>query len=151
MAPFDIIYDMSVVIDTNIIVAGLMSNLGLSFRILSLIPTDRLRFIISVPLFLEYESVLKRDHLLQQFNLSIDDIDTILNMIALKSIKVKIFYLWRPFLKDPGDDLVLETAVSGKAESIITFNTKDFKNVQNTFGIKILTPKQYFTSLEQGD
>ena len=61
-----------------------------------------------------------------------------------KSSIRKIFFLWRPFLKDPKDDLVLEVAVESQSEYIITFNTKDFKGCDK-FGIAVVTPQEYIT------
>uniref|UniRef100_UPI004056F64F PIN domain-containing protein n=1 Tax=Candidatus Electrothrix sp. TaxID=2170559 RepID=UPI004056F64F len=98
---------------------------------------------ISVPLIMEYEAVATR--LLKQTNLNSVDLNDILNYICSVSIKHKISYLWRPFLKDPKDDLVLELAVKARSSYIITFNKKDFSNISK-FGIKAVTPWEFLTS-----
>jgi predicted nucleic acid-binding protein len=52
-----------------------------------------------------------------------------------------IYYLWRPHLSDPRDDMVLELAVSAKCDFIVTFNQSDFSGA-DVFGVRILTPKE---------
>ena len=126
-----------IVVDTNVIIAGARSKKGASYRILSAMIEKRLDFIISVPLFLEYEEVLKRPGVVSNF--SIAEIDQILNGLAAYGKKPRIFYLWRPTLPDLNDDMVLELAIAGSATTIITDNTKDFRPALQ-FGIEIQTP-----------
>jgi putative PIN family toxin of toxin-antitoxin system len=126
-----------IVVDTNVIIAGARSKKGASYRILSAMVEHRLDFLISVPLFLEYEEVLKRPGVVS--NLSIAEIDMILNALAAYGKKPRIFYLWRPTLPDLNDDMVLELAIAGSASTIITDNTKDF-GPASQFGIEIQTP-----------
>ena len=95
---------------------------------------------ISVPLFIEYESVAKRENLVK--NLSEKDIEVILDYFLSKSKIQQIFYLWRPILKDPKDDLVLELAVKSQSKYIITFNKKDFIGCEN-FGVVAVTPYEF--------
>jgi len=95
---------------------------------------------ISVPLFLEYESVLLRKELKLPLNKA--DILDILNYVAKILNKREMFFLWRPYLKDPKDDLVLEVAVESESKVIVTYNKKDFVGVEN-FRIKIITPKDF--------
>ncbi|MBE0435566.1 MAG: putative toxin-antitoxin system toxin component, PIN family, partial [Methylomicrobium sp.] len=109
---------LRIVIDTNVIIAALRSRRGASFKLLSLIDAGIFRVNLSVPLFLEYEAVAKREQ--HRFTLNDQDIEDILNYIAAVSDKRDIFFLWRPFLKDPKDDLVLEVAVESASQFIIT-------------------------------
>ena len=95
-----------------------------------------------MPLFLEYESVAKRQGLVSK--LSSQDVDSVLDYFLSKLSIRKIFFLWRPYLKDPKDDLVLEVAVESQSEYIITFNTKDFKGCDK-FGIAVVTPQEFIT------
>jgi len=131
---------INIVLDTNILVSALRSRKGASFKLLILIDNGDFQLNISVPLFLEYESVTLRESL--NLPLNKEDILDILNYLAQVSNKREIFYLWRPFLKDPKDDLVLEVAVESESKIIVTYNKKDFVGV-NKFGIKILTPKEF--------
>lgn len=136
----------TIVIDTNVILSALKSSLGKSFELISKIGTDNFDFVISVPLVLEYESMLKK-HL--DKNIFTDsDIDDFIDYLCAAGIKTKIFYLWRPFLKDPFDDHVLEVAINANADIIVTFNKKDFIEA-SVFGIKILTPKEFLEENEK--
>jgi len=131
---------INIVLDTNVLVAALKSNQGASFMLLSLIDNGDFILNISVPLFLEYESVAFRESLILPLNNS--DIEDILNYIAQVSSKRDIFFLWRPYLKDPKDDLILEVAVESESKIIVTYNKKDFVGIDK-FGIKALTPQEF--------
>ena len=133
---------INVVIDTNVLVSALRSKLGASHKLLILLPNGAYQPNISVPLFVEYESVVKREGMLN--GLSEVDIDAILDYLLSKSSIRKIFYLWRPTLKDPKDDLVLEVAVESQSKYIITFNKRDFKGAEK-FGIKVVTPQEFMS------
>jgi len=132
---------VNVVIDTNVLIAALRSNQGASYKLLISLADKLYTPNISVPLFIEYESVAKRTGLLSGLNE--EDINSILDYFLSESSIRKIFYLWRPFLKDPNDDLVLEVAVESKSQYIITFNKRDFKGC-NKFGIEVVTPQEFF-------
>ena len=140
---------MKVVLDTNLIVVGLRSHHGASYQLLEEIPKSRLSFILSVTLFLEYESVLKREVFLKDSGLRIKDVNAVLDMLALRCYRTKVYYLWRPQLKDPNDDMVLETAISGSADAIVTFNRKDFIGAADKFNIKVMLPNEYLTTLRR--
>lgn len=133
-----------IVIDTNVILSALKSRNGKSFELISKIGNGLFDFAISVPLILEYETVLK-NHL--DRNIFTDtDIEDFVDYICTVGIKTKIFYLWRPFLKDPFDDHVLELAVNANAQTIVTFNKKDFLEAKS-LGIKIQTPKEFLETI----
>lgn len=129
-----------IVNDTNVLVSALKSNRGASFKLLSLIDQEKFVLNISVSLIFEYEEVLKRNEL--NIPLSDSDIDNIINYICKIAEKREIFYLWRPYLNDPKDDLILELAVESECDFIITYNTKDFESIDQ-FGIKAITPKAF--------
>jgi len=131
---------INIVLDTNVLVSALLSKKGASYKLLTLIDNGNFQLNISVPLFLEYESVTFRDCL--KLSLKKADILDILNYLVKVSNKREIFFLWRPYLKDPKDDLVLEVAVESESKVIVTFNKKDFIGV-NKFGIKVFTPKEF--------
>jgi predicted nucleic acid-binding protein len=104
----------------------------------------------SVALMLQYESVLTRAEHLMAAGISVADAELLLDAIALVATPVRISYLWRPMLPDPGDDLVLETAVNGQAEAVITFNRRHFEPVAARFGIDIVSPAAAVRRLESG-
>ena len=111
-----------VVIDTNVFIAALRSKKGASYKLLFEVSKDKFVQNISIPLIYEYESVAKRE--IDNLNLTEKHINNILDMICKISNKCKIFFLWRPFLKDPKDDFILELAIESNSEYIITYNKK---------------------------
>jgi putative PIN family toxin of toxin-antitoxin system len=131
-------------LDTNVLVSALRSRLGASFRLLSLIDSGKFSLCVSVPLVLEYEAATKRHA--KTIGLTFRDIDNILDYLCLVAEHHRVYYLWRPTLKDPNDDMVLELAVSCKAEAIVTYNRGDFKGAEQ-FGIRILSPKDFLKQI----
>ena len=129
-----------IVADTNVFVTALRSQFGASYKLLSLVDKDKFKLNLSVPLALEYEAVAKR--MIGEIALNEQEIDDILDFVISNSNQWDIYYLWRPQLKDPGDDMVLELAVTANCNYIITYNVKDFKGIEN-FGIEVMTPKEF--------
>jgi len=129
-----------IVIDTNIIVSALRSKKGYSFNLLSIIDDERFKVFISIPVIIEYEDAIKRER--SNIKLKKFEIDNILDFICLIAEQRKIYYLWRPFLKDRKDDMFLELAVESGSDFIITFNKRDFEGIEK-FGIKVITPKEF--------
>ncbi len=89
---------------------------------------------------LEYEAVAKR--MIGEISLNEEEIDNILDFVISNANRWEIYYLWRPQLKDPGDDMILELAVTASCKYIITYNVNDFKGIEN-FGIQAITPKEF--------
>ena len=133
-----------IVIDTNVLVSALHSNLGMSFKLLMKIDTGLFNTAVSVPLVLEYEDVTKRPNRL--IKISKDHADAIIDYICHVSDRAKVYYLWRPYLKDPKDDMVLELAVSARCTHIVTFNKRDFVGADK-FGIAVVRPKEFLQIL----
>jgi putative PIN family toxin of toxin-antitoxin system len=129
-----------VVIDTNVIVAALLSNRGASYRLLRQVGDHRWRMNLSVPLVLEYEQTLKR--VCTGGPLSGSDIDDVLQFLCANANLRPIFFLWRPGLSDPKDDFVLELAVESRADFLLTFNHRDFAGAER-FGIRVISPREF--------
>ena len=134
-----------IVIDTNVILSSLQSNKGKAFELVSQVGTGMFDCAVSVPLILEYEAVLKNH--LDKGIVSDSDIEDFIDYLCAVGIKTKIFYLWRPYLKDQFDDHVLELAISAGAERVITYNKRDFLRAED-LGIKIQTPKEFLVEME---
>jgi putative PIN family toxin of toxin-antitoxin system len=130
----------TIIMDTNVLFAGLYSSTGASFQILRLIDTGMIKPVISTTLLFEYEDVLKREQ--TELKLSHKQVDMILDNICVLSKFQEIYFLWRPYLKDPKDDHVLEVAVASKTKMIVTHNLKDFKGVEK-LGIKAIPPGKF--------
>ena len=131
---------VQVVVDTNVFVTALRSKKGASYKLLQLIKKELFQINLSVPLALEYEAVAKRT--IGEITLDEKEVDNILDFVISKANHWQIHYLWRPQLKDPDDDMLLELAVTAGCEYIITYNLDDFK-VTKKFGIKPITPEQF--------
>lgn len=126
-----------VILDTNVLYAGLYSSKGASFKVLQALEEGRLKMVLSTTLLFEYEDILKRNQV--DLGLSDQEIEKVLDYFCMKSEHQKIYFLWRPRLSDPKDDHLL--AIASGAKLIVTHNTKDFKGVEE-FGIRSITPKK---------
>jgi putative PIN family toxin of toxin-antitoxin system len=129
-----------IVIDTNVLIAGLRSQHGAAFRLLQLVGTERFEINLSVPLLLEYEDVLYRGT--PTLSVSSAVVDAVLDFHCKVARHHQIYFLWRPFLRDPKDDLVLELAVKAGCEYIVTYNKRDFVGVEQ-FNLQILDAGEF--------
>ena len=141
---YGIRYHMKVVIDTNILVSALKSRRGASYRLISLLPSKKFSIVISVPLMIEYESVLGRENLSSE--ITQEDISDFIDFLCHIANCQNIFFLWRPFLPDPSDDLVLEAAVAGGCDAILTYNKRHFRNIEK-FGLRVFDSKEFLTEM----
>ncbi|MBK5297217.1 MAG: putative toxin-antitoxin system toxin component, PIN family [Vicinamibacteria bacterium] len=131
---------MRVVLDTNVLVAGLRSRNGASFQVLSMVGTGRFETVVSVPLVLEYEAALRRQ--VSEIGSTALEIDTVLDYICSVSSRREVYFLWRPVLSDPSDECVLEVAVEAECDAIVTHNVDDFVGVER-FGLEALRPAEF--------
>jgi predicted nucleic acid-binding protein len=127
-----------------VVVAGLRSNRGASFRLLSELGRGRFEIALSVPLILEYEEALGRH--LAEAGLTAQDVQAVLDFFCSVAHLQRIFYLWRPLLPDPGDDMVLEVAVAAQCSAVVTHNIRDFAGSAR-FGVKPLTPGEFLRQI----
>ena len=134
------------VLDTDVLVA-VRSDTGASRQILHAGLLGQFRWLVSVPLFIEYEAVLQRPEQLAASGLSMTDVTTLLDAAAVVIEPVRLAFFWRPQLRDPNDDMVLEAAVNGSASGIVTFNQRDFTGADR-FGLQIYAPREALGLLE---
>ena len=134
----------NVIIDTNVIYSALRSKRGASSKLIYLVGTGLFEVHLSVPLVLEYEDVLLRKNM--SLPVTKDVISDVLDSICALGHHHEIHFLWRPYLRDPEDEFVLEVAVASKSEYIITYNANDFRGVEE-FGIKVITPQQFLQEI----
>jgi len=130
----------SIVIDTSVFISAFRSKRGASFKLLRLVGRNKFELNVSVPLVLELEAVAKRPGKVP--GLTEQDIDDVIDYICRVSHHRMIHFLWRPALRDPGDDLVLELAVEAECDYIVTHNIRDFDAAEQ-FGVSIVTPRQF--------
>lgn len=131
---------LQIVIDTNVVIAALRSKRGASARLLKLIGTGRFEIHVSVPLILEYEDVILRQS--GEIGLSHLDVMDLIDSLCALAQHHEIYFLWRPFLPDANDELVLELAVSARCDYIVTHNLSDFKGFES-FGVRPITPGEF--------
>lgn len=131
---------MRLVLDTNVLVAAQRSRLGASTRLVDAARSGRFTMLASVPLFLEYEAVLTRPEHLAPQGLTRDTVERTLNALATLIEAVDIRYVWRPMVTDPDDDMVLEAAVNGRADALVTMERSVFQPAAAQFGIAVMTP-----------
>ena len=130
----------NVVLDTNVLYSAMRSQGGASFKLLSLLGDGACEISVSVPLVVEYEDALMR--LVGSGKLRKIDIEAVLDFICAQANRQKIFFLWRPLLRDPKDDHVAEVAVAAGCSAIVTYNLKDFKSLEQ-FGLRVVTPSVF--------
>ena len=134
-----------IVVDTNVFYAGLRSRRGASHRLFKEIGRNALfRIHLSVPLVLEYEEIAKRHA--RALALTHRDIDDILDYLCSAAGLHDIFYLWRPYLPDPEDDMLLELAVEAGCQRIVTYNQRDFRGIEQ-FGLRAVTPQEFLREI----
>lgn len=105
--------------------------------------------LLSVPLMVEYEAVLTRQEHLDASGLTVDDVNDVLDALAKTSVHVPLRFLWRPRLKDPADEMVLETAANGAADRLVTFNERHLALAAREFGIRVQFPREAWKEIQQ--
>jgi putative PIN family toxin of toxin-antitoxin system len=133
---------MRIVADTGVIVAAMRSPGGASAAILRAAREGRVTLLVSVSLAVEYEAVCSEAEHQLAAGLNEREIEVFLDAVLALAEPVKAHFLWRPQLRDPGDEMVLETAVNGQADALVTFNVRDFGDVPERFGIELMIPRE---------
>jgi putative PIN family toxin of toxin-antitoxin system len=134
-----------IVIDTNVMVAGLRSRRGSAFRLLTLVGTRQFAIHLSVPLVLEYEEVLLRE--LPHLQVPRTVVEDGLDFHCTVAVRHQIFFLWRPYLPDPSDDMLLELAVAAQCHFIVTYNIRDFVSIER-FALQAVEPGAFYDTSE---
>jgi len=133
-----------VVLDTNVLVSALRSHRGASFAVVERIGGGDFEIAVSVPLVLEYEDAMLR----HRGALSPEDVGDIVDYICSAAVRQDVFFLWRPLLRDPGDDMVAEVAVAAGAVAVVTYNRRDFVEVRK-FGLAVWSPQQLLERIKK--
>jgi len=137
-----------VVLDSSVLVAGLRSRRGASYRLLTLLRAERFEIAVSVPVVLEYEAVLRRHA--RQLGLAETEATGLVDYLCAIGHRQEIHFLWRPMLRDPRDEAILELAVAARCRAVVTHNVRDFEGA-GRFGVTALTPGAFVRQLEVSD
>ena len=136
---------MKVVLDTSVLVAAARSRNGASFNVVSMLPSNQFEIALTVALYTEWQSVMTRpEHL--PLVASAEVAIGFLRYLASIAHLQDVHFLWRPFLRDPDDDMVLECAVASGSQYIVTHNVKDFKRAPE-LKVNAITPAEFLTLL----
>ena len=137
--------------DTDVMVAAFRSDAGASRQVLEAARVHRFELLLSVPLILEYESVLTRPEQLAASRATTEDVAAVLDELASIATRVQLIIRTRPLLPDPKDEMVLETAVNGDADAIVTFNERHFRPVAGRCRCLVLRPGEVLRRLAEGE
>lgn len=135
-------------LDTDVVIAAMRSPTGGSAELLRRIRLGRATMLMTVALALEYEAQgMMAEHRLAA-GLSTVEVGTFVDRLISMAEPIEIYFRWRPQLRDPGDELVLEAAVNGRASTIVTFNEKHLREARTSFDIEVLRPGEVLRRLE---
>lgn len=140
---------MRLVLDTDVVAAGMRSPSGASAGLLRAALDGEVTLLANVALVLEYEAVCGRAAHRHAAGLSITEVSVFLDAIAGLAQPVESHFVWRPQLRDPCDEMVLEAAVNGAANAIVSFNHRDFGAVPGSFGVLLLFPRDALRTLQK--
>jgi putative PIN family toxin of toxin-antitoxin system len=136
----DIISDVRLVLDTDVLVAAIRSPGGASATLVRAIRRGQATLLLSPPLLFEYEAVCQTTEHRSASGLSAGEIDRLLDALVFLAEPVTTYFRWRPQVRDPDDEMVLEAAVNGRAQALVTFNRRDYGGAPARFGVDILSP-----------
>ena len=136
-------------LDSSVVISGFRSRRGASYRLLDLVADRHLVLLATPALFLEYEDVLKRPEQREVSGLTLAQVDTALAALAAVVEPVEVHFAWRPQLADPDDEMVLDAAVNGRADALVTHNLADFAQAVPRFGLALLRPGELLESMKR--
>jgi putative PIN family toxin of toxin-antitoxin system len=141
--------DVRLVLDTDAVVAAMRSPTGASAALLRAVRDKRVTMLLSVPLAMEYEAVCRWPQHRDEAGLSVRQVGILLDAVIAMAIPVATHFLWRPQLRDVNDEMVLETAVNGRANALVTFNVRDYGNIAAQFRVEVLLPREALARIQR--
>ena len=135
--------------DTDAVVAAMRSPTGASAAIIRAVRRKEATLVLSVPLAMEYEAVCRRPAHRVEAGLSDHEVEIFVDAIIAMAEPVKTHFLWRPQLRDANDEMVLEAAVNGGADAVVTFNVRDYGTAPSQFGVEVLLPREAIARMKR--
>ena len=135
--------------DTDAVVAAMRSPAGASAAIIRVVRQRQATLLLSVPLAMEYEASCRRSEHREESGLSVKQVEIFLDAIIAMGEPVRTHFLWRPQLRDPNDEMVLEAAVNGRADALVTFNVRDYGTTPAQFGVEVLLPREAIARIKR--
>ena len=135
--------------DTDAVVAAMRSPAGASAAIIRAVRQRQATLLLSVPLAMEYEAVCRRSEHREESGLSVRQVEIFLDAFIAMGEPVRTHFLWRPQLRDPNDEMVLEAAVNGKADALVTFNVRGYGTTPAQFGVEVLLPREAIARIKR--
>ena len=132
---------VKVVLDTDVIVAAMCSPTGAAVALLLAVLEGHGVLAANVALAIEYEATCSRAEIVSAAGLSVAQAGVFLDALADLIVPVETHYLWCPLLRDLSDEMVLEAAVNGQAQAIVTFNLRDYGVAHKKFGVNAMLPR----------
>lgn len=142
---FNISSTVRIVLDTSVLVAAARSRNGASFQLVSMLPTPRFDFALTIALYTEWQAVLTRPEHMPP-GVTVAAALGYLRYLASLAHLQDVHFLWRPFLRDPDDDMVLECAITSGSQYIVTHNVKDFRRASE-LKVQAIKPADFLTLL----
>ena len=141
--------DVRLVLDTDSVVAAMRSPAGASAAVVRAVRQKKAILLVSVPLAMEYEAVCRKIEQCLAAGLSEMEADNFLSALIAMAERVETHFLWRPQLRDPNDEMVLEAAVNGRADALVTFNLRDYGTAPSQFGVELLLPREAIARIKR--
>ena len=136
-------------LDTDAVVAAMRSPTGASAAIVRAVRQKQVTLLLSVPLAMEYEAVCRRAEHRAEAGLTAPQVEVFLDAIIAMAEAVPTHFLWRPQLRDPNDEMVLEAAVNGGADAVVTFNVRNYGTAASQFGVEVLLPREAIARIDR--
>lgn len=139
---------MRIILDTNIFLGACLGN-GAANQLMRKCLEGSFSPLMGAALYAEYEDILGRKHLFARSRLDQDERDELLDIYLSHCTWTQIYYGWRPNLRDEGDNHLIELAVAGNAQYLVTYNLKDFKNMDLQFTeLQIISPEALLSEVQ---
>jgi putative PIN family toxin of toxin-antitoxin system len=137
------------VLDTDAVIAPMRSLAGASAAIIRAVRQRQATLLLSVPLAIEYEAVCGRPEHRREAGLPSRQVEIFLDALIALAEPVQTYFLWRPQLRDPNDEMVLEVAVNGRADGLVTFNVRDYGTAAARFGVAVMLPREAMATIKR--